>query len=1457
MIRVVGQWIKKLLHGGANADVEAELIKPDQYRAAQNMRPYSVFGSGGSLVQIGGEVLKYNTSNPNASHYFCKGACQVGQRVVSFWASDLPDTQFPIILIGDVGGSTAIEVANAQGIPYTFDHDMQMPMTVDDGCNNGVIYPVDGNTPPLFWDVQSLIDNYNQNTDFYFGSFNLNTQLVGLNAPANFPVYKSLVKIGGNNGLPAGQYQYALQWETLTGDLTNIGLFSSFIPIPQVYQNPEFPVSPYPGGQTIGGLPDVLTPTPYGLEIWFRVDNRFGYRGVRLIRRRINSGLGLSDPGVLEVIARFTIQVGDYSIIKFIDPSDENVLEVLPPLDPVALPSLEQIDKPLTSELTDRRLIYADYLLQSRIVNPEYVGGAGGVAITKALTGTVSGNTVPDGYENPLQFARYKRYQNGEMYGFGIEFWDGALGKAPAITAIQSFQFPERRDLKDADSALFSDDLLWNAIARGTSNGDMSADPVNPTFEVVSQGTRRKTDETTPVNIYSTGTYSPWHPTHNDDQATLGLNYNSRPTIGNGVDGQLFAPTYQALGLLMNPPTIASIPSWVSAFTVGRTQRAGRVVCQGIGVYALQPASGTLPAQKGLTSVDFHSPDLENGFVPGAIQDDIQQNPDKYQLIAVAPVGFMSEVYSSYPISRIVPPFLSPEWYGFATDLISYARIFHDEGQVNAGELTTGMAAQPGVGSLAPPGNYITWNKNRDTTADPYDPLAFWQQAGNNGNSPLGIASFTPVQSGRGTYYFLTSPNYIYNYPSALDNFPQFNDPWTRRFHEPFYIFNIIDPGASIPDLNQTNWISTGCNVMMSSCIGISNGLAFQVFDLLDERPEDCFPYLDTDYRYVWLAGNNYPERAYCCVTGNAFLSDPINLTQAFTDIGLNGFWLAPDGTHVRGFYSRSTGVDGADQVNFSMGFVPPEGVRISVKYSEAPLRVFGGDSTVGPSIFAPIDRQVQTSITPTITSAGDFPLQSLPMPFAGFSPSPSCFTVSPNFNQSFGINSIRGLRQWVIAYDCETQTPQNYNVNINGIAGAPNDQAQFFPAKGFIPHPYLLNPPTLAGPYLTDYPNEDTLFLYGGFRFLPSTNFDYAKEEDPTFAGLPKAGFTEITDGCDRLAASNVFAPSQQDSPGLRTFTVDNVHLLSQENGRITAIGASTDENGQNMRYWTEKGMGTILISKHILTDAAGNLIGTQNIDQFWGDEIWASRTTGLPLSLRRSWTRRENSFWWADKFGMQEFTGGLKPSISSGKFNSVALPILNSILTDNVSRMCTTVDPINKEIWWTLPDQSDTQRTVTRVLVYSYALGEYVGEFTYNNDKYLSVGQAMLGFRNLVTRTMNSGFTLNGSTMTAWGEQVYTPSVGERFWATAFRFSPDNPTRIEIRDPDYNLVMYTDQATNGPRYTIQSDGYWQAVGRKNIEFDAAQDLVQYEVFYLRGINSDPKKFRITIAELACQKLI
>lgn len=809
---------------------------------------------------------------------------------------------------------------------------------------------------------------------------------------------------------------------------------------------------------------------------------------------------------------------------------------------------------------------------------------------------------------------------------------DGVVTLVTPNVSLQNYseiQFPERRTPIPAVEQVYSPDAQtistiksWNPAAGGIT--DKVYEPIESALIQKDTNARVRTI----LALIDGNKYRPFTPTGRDDGYVGGGGIAGDG--GGGVDfsglGTEYLDTADAMayntprhgtrkftmGLSMAGIDVTKLPEWVKAFSIVRTPPAGRVVCQGIAMYALnlQIAGSTPPLYKYLNKVWFYSPEMDQTIGDKTyLFDAIKANPSDYQVQLISPVGFFTDVYSGHynagnPATRV--------------DMVSYAIMggndvhlmeptgFDTSGQIGAGAGRVTFGRFRNVNPTHPQGSGLT---DDDLTFDISTAI-----------EPTLVSDNNDSDRSRTPYLELTLGQNIY--ASSYVNRVLGNDTTARAFHEPWYIVNIIQNGKHIPNNNINSYKDIGHYIKLSSTIGIGNGESSQTFDLVDEREEDVLTLgaSATQYRYIWVDGQRW-------LGANNLSAGDVDTYR--TAMETNGYFTPSGGSICYGLYlytySEST-IGPSKVISFpyltypsSNPICPVLGSTIEVRYnSNSPISLFLGDTVVDDAIFAPID----TNLTRNEAAAGVY--IGAPMPFRQFNFASSY--IRPNYHETPEPDvtlDIDYVRQWLVSFGCES------TINL------PFLYKDYFPNRNYVIRPsyydekdeadslktYYDNHHLRSNGYMTDYGEEYLTWGYGGFHIPGGYNFDYQKTLHTRSFTRPTSGTQEQLTFMKRLHWSSESLVGYASS---RAFLPANVYdLRNDKASQISILYDILSDKGNNLYVVTDYGAGLVLTDKKMITDAGGNALtimaSESNLVQ---GELWLNPSIGCPKEFWRGKT-------------------------------------------------------------------------------------------------------------------------------------------------------------------------------------------------------------------------------------------
>lgn len=1496
---------------GANSDVEIEFSGSEtngEYRASQNARPVDISGNIGALKKISGHELFHdltNTINAISSTYLCLAEEDINGKKVCFWASP-NNGEYPAISIDE------IIACKSENLPLK----VEFPGQTDknENCLGGEVFYTDFNSQPMIFNIQDMLDAYNSGDQKYFSEFNINQYVVNLSAPLDIPVFEELVNVGSGGGLPIGSYSYSIRYVNEQGDRTNFGPSTPLIAVPRDLNEDS---TQYPYSLTVGGAPDNSVNTSFGIKLKFRVNNELNYDFIEVRRYSWNSNTGENFTPEGVIVARLDVVENEFSTRTFIDPLESNTDEVIS--DEEETVQLAFIERAKGVRYYDKRLVLMNIETGSRDYEPTFEEDSQNRYMYPTMQ-----KMYKAGHNDPYNRTYYKNYTGGESFAFAISAFDGVGGKGFAVpipnnvTGDFNYVTPNRRtevpNLSEED--LYS--YEGTVTAANTQGGvtktlevfdhedAVSKQDVCTLFGIIdvdnnptlSEDGKSKSELKTYCSLEpsergaspSTGNpllwqsnYQPLTPVSTNDNNVSGHNVVPNLKAGdvsgsndNDYNPQGFSLDYYSRGFALHG--IDGFPEWAKAFTVSRTKRANRVICQGLGMWAINECpelnldssvSNKNASTKEKNRFWFYSPDIEAGLVSQDIIDGLDSGEYKVQF--VSPLGFFSEVYSGFNSGNRINSNSLPRTT--AVDMISYARILNDEGEINSGSDITG---------------YTYYNKWRNS--DSVNGGIFSGVDG--GDVSVSISGVEVKNDGGTTYYDIELPNDIYNYSGDETLFigqRDFNDDETKDYQEPFYIVNIIQEGATQTDQDIDSYIDTGAYVKLESKIGTSSS-GSSSFELVDERWEDCIPALDAssslagNERFTYVRNANGVEEAWLNVT----FKTPAEVTAIINDIINNGFYLTPiRGVQVYGVYTHTITQNAGEVkknvvLNFNVvGSEIPAGLEVYVKYDkDSPVRVFGGDSLIGESIFCPFDRETIGEFSDDVKEKSF--RMGRPFPYMDFEINPNFYQIEDTkpvkvqeWEETNGTKnmSMAYLRQLLVNFTSESRADTNYQYSLD----APLES---FPRINYIMRPHKFDDTLFAGgdrnaiyldnniniEYGEDYGDEYLRWKFGGFRYQAQFNNDYTAKPPIEFFSKKQFGFEEETEFCTRIIWSQPRQINQQDSPSLKTFLSTSVFDIKDDNGEIKKAYDEHTGKGNNLYAFTNSGICLLLTSKSILSNINADELSVMAGDSFIGEEYWLDEYIGMNDETWRSHAEaslaintdsgiaRTEGIFWANNQSVYRMSDNQLIDIGRSNYYATLNPLLKTIKSGYQSPLCGYYDEKYDEYGFQVSNRVGEIGEIftTEHHVFSQRTNAWIGTRDYNFDRYLFSNGELYGMKDGKVDITDEGLLINGVTINYNVLQACSPQpLTAKEFIRIFINSDNKPTRVLFYDKDLNFLCSLDEASKGPLYLKNYNNWEQFIPRKDLAVDPEQKRVQDRAMLFRIFHEEQEEFRLISTEV------
>jgi len=720
--------------------------------------------------------------------------------------------------------------------------------------------------------------------------------------------------------------------------------------------------------------------------------------------------------------------------------------------------------------------------------------------------------------------------------------------------------------------------------------------------------------------------FNPVHPVHQDDtndqchnEIVTTFNYSNTDLTNNvSPSGFIFSPEQYAKGLAITG--VQDLPSWVKSFSIVKTKPIKRVICQGIGTYSfVSDNSGSKNTRK----FWFYSQELDelNTDILGATQVQF-----------VSPLGYHTEVYNAFKNGG-----------DKGIDMVSYARLLTNQasGNYTNDHLKRHNAAGTDINSYYT--EHGAWRHVE--AAEGNNPF---QIGGNiDGDKIFPILNVSQKTSGRFSYFEIELDGLdLYNYTDATNEWA--TSLAAQKFHEPFYLVNIINDAAEIPSSNTTTYYETGHHQKVESIIGTGTG-AGQSLQLCDERYEDCIPSEYSDnrdliYNFIFLRNKiSGQEQRWLNITHLDPSSGGLR-DQIITSLNTTGEYTIPSASLypnpyssiqdivIQGAYTSdwnmSSDENGRDaeivlgNINNSSGValnsqycIPDAQNYIVVKYDNRfPLKVFGGDTVISEDTTCFIDGKNDNNGN---DESGIHYLNT-PLPYNGIKFNNSKYIRVKNAENTlnkFQVEDIYGLeyiRQWAVNFFHETNLhmPYEYDDIVGTGSAWAYKYRRNFPRTHYIMRPekwqtcdssvHVNDNFEFGGGVLSDIYNNEAYYGYE-WQGMDNANWGYGGFICNNYSsGTEFGAYYNV----DYQKDNNYLPATSKPVVGFTEITDFCSRIIWSEQRNIA------QQNVPNLKTF----LGTSLFD---IEDAYGEIKRAFNAETSKGDNLYAFTNNGIALLL------------------------------------------------------------------------------------------------------------------------------------------------------------------------------------------------------------------------------------------------
>lgn len=1501
-----GEYDIKKYNKGLDADSNKEMAgdDDDKYVDALNMRSLSMDGNNDSLKKMKGAVSTYpatdnrwdtSTTDLDMANYVCMMTQEVNDKIVEIWAYKTYNVSNNAARISFVRVNGQIVLASVN-FPVRVDYPLQYDK--NENVFGGDIYVTDDNSKPFILNVGDMVTKAAANSNQYFANFNFEEYVALLSGSALYrpqfintnlasDTYAGAIVIGNDLGLPVGQYSYSYRYKTTEGDVTSWSPATGQIPVVEKWRRDS---NIFPAQMTHGKSANIANPTGYSNVFKIRIDNTNRYSSIEI--RRDNWNAESNDVSGIYIIYEHSISgVADVQILTFQDRRIEGLSTI----------TIEEgnsgtnnIEKAKSIRFYNERLYLMNITKTSKDVS------------NKLNLNDTDNQLTPFvhkmgklGHSDTYNAHAYKSYMNGDRYGFAVVLYDnnGNPTYGEQVPLADNYLIPNKREKISVAGKKLS--YLGASYCATVNNNTHETDYTFEVFDHVNAVTKVANDDPygsgSPVPYYNikTNATSVLYPTNQNSllesyktpNIAVNNSFSEFPPDDDEYNPKCFGLDYYALGLAINK---INIPDGYSGFSVVRTKPAERVICQGLAMY-------TNDDTETLDYIDIYFPDVDLGKSKYSI-DFIKDNYSLFSLNVVGALGFFTETYSHYsPVSGD-----SPSDYSQGVDMITYARILTENGQINPTN-TNGD---------------VLWDKwfGTSISTSPLNSIT------NVSNETIDIESAEIIYTGTGDekYLRLKLSETIY-VEKADGKLP------------PLYVVNLIQDSANILVNEIQPYEYIGNFQKLKSYLGDISTQADKTFDLVSERWEDCIvaPYGQSivsgfsnymeKYLYVvdssgvekrWLNVNEKSDATILTII-NAMIANTTD--HSYTDArGNKVYGVYKDsktqqlnGSHINYSVVFSTLNYSGYDVSMKNYFLPASGNKVYVKYDkEIPFRFFGGDTFVNECVWAHVDNEYKEGQIDgadfLILKAGQtertigigFPYKRYKVAYRvwaqGYQDSEYCVFRT----RSNTYRPKTTIRQHINMWTAQTRVNLSFRF---GTGTEKNDLSVSYPLKNYVPRPYYWTGDNTSGTlafltsnsignstnhlYWDEYGGESIYWERGGFKFKKNINKDYATSDEVlALTSVPSVNFTEQTYYPTQIVWSEIKPVNSQNSTSVKTFPIKNQFTISDDTGEIKFAWSALSENkGFNLYAFTDSGIVLLLVDKNIISQQDANQLFTADFNVGGiSSYLFINKSIGMNDEFWRSWAEYSNVLFFCNKTSVYAFISNELTDIAkTGFMDMYKTRILPYIASGSGSNLCGVYDILHQEYILNFDKTSsvsgaDPDNVQYEAIPYSIVYGlqqkALVCRSTYNYQKYLALNNDVYGMKNGITYKLNQGNSLDGSAVKSY-VAGYSIGEGARFSADPLYSSKEfirirvnsshKPQKIYFFDTykkylenDYSSVVDSTSIT----YKIKDYGGYECyIPRKSVSPYLRQ---QGRIVYFKIENNADEDFLVNVTMVQFKEL-
>lgn len=202
-------------------------------------------------------------------------------------------------------------------------------------------------------------------------------------------------------------------------------------------------------------------------------------------------------------------------------------------------------------------------------------------------------------------------------------------------------------------------------------------------------------------------------------------------------------------------------------------------------------------------------------------------------------------------------------------------------------------------------------------------------------------------------------------------------------------------------------------------------------------------------------------------------------------------------------------------------------------------------------------------------------------------------------------------------------------------------------------------------------------------------------------------------------------------------------------------------------------------------------------------------------------------------------------------GYFDKLS-PYLQAVGDDYTHRMAGFYNDLYNEYWLQLANDTDEQ-----MFTFAQNTDKWQGRFDYRYDQFVQINNKLFGMKDLRAYNLDEGYQINGANIEFELLQNTSPLDGFEMEFIRVQVNSDKkPTKIEFLDESETVLCSLEQATQGPLYLKDYDGWEQFIPRIDGGVDPDRKRIQSRLLIYKIFHNLAEDFKVISSIVQFKKL-